>query len=299
MEIAGTPTRTGLPPDLHPVSAASAKRPHWLEHTADMRIPDGAPLVDVRGQRQMEIVMRNRRKAIIAAVAAGLAVALAAGLVLTSGSEPADQPAADSVLLSPFTGEPVPALGPVLAVKIDNIAQARPQTGLSKADIVYVLPVEGGLTRLLAVYSSDSPSVIGPVRSAREADLELLAQFGQPAFAYSGATPRLLPVIGEARIVDLYSGKADGYFRDASRPAPHNLYAHASRLLEQARTASKAHDIGFRFGPAPNGRSPPSRCPIRPPHSSSPGRQARTAGWSRWTRHPRSAPKTASSRPPP
>lgn len=197
--------------------------------------------------------MRNRRKAIIAAVAAGLAVALAAGLVLTSGSEPADQPAADSVLLSPFTGEPVPALGPVLAVKIDNIAQARPQTGLSKADIVYVLPVEGGLTRLLAVYSSDSPSVIGPVRSAREADLELLAQFGQPAFAYSGATPRLLPVIGEARIVDLYSGKADGYFRDASRPAPHNLYAHASRLLEQARTASKAHDIGFRFGPAPNG----------------------------------------------
>jgi len=166
------------------------------------------------------------------------------------------KPAASSRLLSPFTGEPVTALREVLAVKIDNIAQARPHTGLGRADIVYVLPVEGGLTRLLAIFSSDVPPVTGPVRSAREADLELLAQFGRPAFAYSGATPELLPVVGKARIVDLYSGRtpaSSGYFRDPARPAPHNLYAHASRLLGQAHGASKAHDIGFRFGPAPGG----------------------------------------------
>jgi hypothetical protein len=107
-----------------------------------------------------------------------------------------------------------------------------------------VLPVEGGLTRLLAVFSSDTPPVAGPVRSARETDLELLRQFGRPAFAYSGAQPGLLTVVAKARIVDLYSGRADGYFRDAGRPAPHNLYAHTGRLLEQARQASKAHDIG-------------------------------------------------------
>jgi hypothetical protein len=200
-------------------------------------------------------MMRNRRKVIIAAVAAALAMALTAGLLLTSGNDrsPAAVPAASPRLLSPFTGEPVAAPGPVLAVKIDNIAQARPQTGLSHADIVYVLPVEGGLTRFLAVFSSDPPSAVGPVRSAREADLELLGQFGRPAFAYSGATPRLLPVVAKARIVDLYSGRADGYFRDTGRPAPHNLYAHAGRLLEQARAASNAQDIGFRFGPAPAG----------------------------------------------
>ena len=57
-----------------------------------------------------------------------------------------------------------------------------------------MLPVEGGLGRILAVFSSRFPPVIGPVRSAREADLELLAQFGRPAFAYSGA-PHLLPFV--------------------------------------------------------------------------------------------------------
>jgi hypothetical protein len=90
-------------------------------------------------------------------------MALAAGLFLTSGRDqsPPAKPADGYRLLSPFTGEPVAALGEVLAVKIDNIAQARPQTGLSKADIVYVLPVEGGLTRLLAIFSSHSSPVVG------------------------------------------------------------------------------------------------------------------------------------------
>jgi hypothetical protein len=165
-------------------------------------------------------------------------------------------PSRASQLYSPFTGEPVNALGPVLGVKIDNLAPARPQTGLAGADIVYVLPVEGGLSRFLAVYSSVSPPVIGPVRSAREDDLELLRQFGRPAFAYSGAQPQLLPVVERARTVDLYAGRASvasSYFRDLRRVAPHNLYARTSRLLEQAPGASRAHDIGFRFGPAPAG----------------------------------------------
>jgi len=141
----------------------------------------------------------------------------------------------------------------VLAVKIDNIKDARPSTGLRSADIVYVLPVEGGLSRLMPVFSSHFPPVIGPVRSAREDDLELLRQFGTPAFAYSGAAPHLLPFIHRARIIDLYAGITRGYFRDPRRVAPHNLYASSSVLLAQARGASKASDIGFRFGPAPAG----------------------------------------------
>jgi hypothetical protein len=157
-------------------------------------------------------------------------------------------------LRSPFTGEPVPSLNRVLAVKIDNIVYARPQAGLGHADIVYVLPVEGGLSRFLAVFSSDFPPVVGPVRSAREDDLQLLRQFGRPAFAYSGATPALLPYIQRtARIVDLYAGTSGGYYRDNSRIAPHNLYAHTRQLLAQARGASRAREIGFRFGPPPPG----------------------------------------------
>jgi hypothetical protein len=166
---------------------------------------------------------------------------------------PSPTPHVAQQLRSPFTGEPVKSLGRVLAVKIDNIAAARPPTGLTRADIVYLLPVEGGLSRIFAVFSSHFPPVIGPVRSAREDDLELLRQFGRPAFAYSGAQPELVPVVHQARIVDLYAGTVGGYYRDPNRFAPHNLYAHTRQLVAEARGASTAHNIGFRFGPPPAG----------------------------------------------
>jgi hypothetical protein len=206
--------------------------------------------------------MRAHKKA-IAAISAAVALAgIAVGIFVISRPGPpaaARHPAARVIrpqLLSPFTGEPVASLGPVIAVKIDNIRQARPQTGLSRADIVYVIPVEGGLTRFMAIFSSRFPPVIGPVRSAREDDLELLRQFGRPAFAYSGAQPQLLPVVEHADIVDLYSGLVGGYYRVDTRVAPYNLYAHTAQLRAEAKGASRAHDIGFRFGPPPAGGRP-------------------------------------------
>ena len=201
------------------------------------------------------------KRAAAASLAAALVAVIGITVSLTSGSvpkkvhrpppSPPRQPAVQ--LYSPFTGEPVSSLGPVIAVKIDNIVYARPQTGLGAADIVYVIPVEGGLSRFMAIYSSHLPPVIGPVRSARQDDLQLLAQFGTPAFAYSGAQPHLLPWIEGARIVDLYSNKVGGYYRDNRRIAPYNLYARSSTLLAEAARASIARDIGFRFGPAPAG----------------------------------------------
>src|ERR1051326_8332557 len=119
--------------------------------------------------------MRTRVK-IVAGVSAGvLAVAgLTTGLVLSGNSGPGgpgagtgSSPRSSPASLSPFTGEAVSGLQPVLAVKIDNLVDARPQTGVSRADIVYVLPVEGGLSRLMAVFSSAYPPGVGPVRSAR------------------------------------------------------------------------------------------------------------------------------------
>jgi len=210
----------------------------------------------------------TRRKTIVAAsAAAATSAAVAAALVLIPSSPAPVAHAAKPTptaspkvvakkkhrLVSPFTGEPVKSLARVLAVKIDNIVYARPQTGINSADIVYVLPVEGGLTRFLAVFSSHFPPVIGPVRSARRDDLQLLGQFGRPAFAFSGAQGQLLPVVEHARIVNLYAGVANGYFRDYSRIAPYNLFATTRVLLAQSRRASKAHDIGFRFGAAPPG----------------------------------------------
>jgi Protein of unknown function (DUF3048) N-terminal domain/Protein of unknown function (DUF3048) C-terminal domain len=208
-------------------------------------------------------MMWARHKTLIAVAAAVLLAGLVAGSFLVlrhdvrarrAAPSSSPTPALAAQLRSPFTGEPVPALNRVLAVKIDNIMYARPQTGLARADIVYVLPVEGGLSRLMAIFSSRYPPVVGPVRSAREDDLQLLRQFGRPAFAYSGATPRLLPYIHRtARIVDLYAGRTSGYYRDLSRIAPYNLYARTRQLLAQAPGASTAHDIGYRFGAPPAG----------------------------------------------
>jgi hypothetical protein len=209
--------------------------------------------------------MATRWRSLLIAIAAVVAVAAGSTIgLLVAHSGPASAPGpprphhprpapARAPLLSPFTGEPVPSLRPVLGVKIDNYVLARPQTGLTKADIVYVLPVEGGLSRFLAIFSSHLPPVIGPVRSARQDDIELLRQFGRPAFAFSGAQPQLLPVVERSRIVDLFDGLAGGYYRSESRVAPYNLYARTATLMAEAAGASTAHDIGFRFGPAPPG----------------------------------------------
>jgi Protein of unknown function (DUF3048) N-terminal domain/Protein of unknown function (DUF3048) C-terminal domain len=234
--------------------------------------------------------MWYRRKSVWAVLGAALAVVVVvASILLLRGAGPARpapatvSPEARGPLVSPFTGEPVKSLGPVLAVKIDNLAAARPQTGLTRADIVYVLQVEGGLSRFMAVYSSRFPPVIGPVRSAREDDLQLLRQFGRPAFAYSGAHPRLLPIVERARIVDLYSGRVGGYYRDSRRSAPHNLYAHTSQLAAEARGASRAHDIGFRFGPAPAGGRATPAMSVRYPAASYTFRWSHSAGrWRVW-----------------
>jgi Protein of unknown function (DUF3048) N-terminal domain/Protein of unknown function (DUF3048) C-terminal domain len=214
----------------------------------------------------------------VAAAAVGIGVSLAVG---GGGQPPAHHPpqrptptpapaqsVATGPLMSPFTGEPVRSLGPVLAVKIDNIVYARPQTGLTRADIVYVLPVEGGLSRFLAIFSSHIPPVVGPVRSARQDDLEVLRQFGRPAFAYSGAQTRLLKVVEHAHIVDLYAGLVSGYYRDYQRIAPYNLYGDTKTLLREAKGASKAHNIGFKFGPAPAGGRRTARESVSYPSAS-------------------------------
>ncbi|MER7109983.1 DUF3048 domain-containing protein [Streptomyces sp. NPDC000229] len=207
--------------------------------------------------------MGAKRKSVPAgaAVAVVITAAMTAGLYACSGPAPAPQPSPRASTpqsppaqgISPFTGLAAkPA--PVLAVKIDNVPPARPHTGLGAADIVYVEQVEAGQTRLLAIYSSQTPRTVGPVRSARESDLELLRQFGRPALAYSGEQSALRPLINAAPLFALTPGDVPrAYFRGQDRPAPHNLYVRPERALAAVPKADKAKDIGFRFGAAPVG----------------------------------------------
>jgi hypothetical protein len=160
------------------------------------------------------------------------------------------------------------ARGSVLAVKIDNVRAARPQTGLGAADVVYAEQVEGGLSRLMAIYASKLPKSVGPVRSARESDLELLRQFDEPVLAFSGAQHKLLPLIDKAPLHAVPPGKASGaYFRGSGKPAPHNLYLHPNRLLPSAPGAD-ALTTGFQFGAPPAGGKPKTSRTVRYPAAS-------------------------------
>ncbi len=160
---------------------------------------------------------------------------------------------------SPFIGLPVDLAAPVLAVKIDNVPQGHPHTGTTAADLVYVQPVEGGLTRLLAVFHSRLPPVVGPVRSVRQTDLQLLSCLGAPALAFSGEAPELRPALVAAPIVDVSQPAAPAaYYRDPLRRAPHNLYVRADAL----RAGSPPRDIGFRFGPVASGGRPMERLTV-------------------------------------
>ena len=75
---------------------------------------------------------------------------------------------------------------PALAVKVDNYPTARPQSGLDQADIVFEEPVEGRITRFVAVFQCQSPSLVGPIRSARAVDAPILDQLSKPIFVHVG-----------------------------------------------------------------------------------------------------------------
>ena len=91
--------------------------------------------------------------------------------------------------------------GPVIAVKIDNTSAGFPQYGVSDADIVFVEQVEGGLTRLMAVYHSNLPTEVGAVRSVRTTDAELLPVFGTPALVFSGGAGVPLAALANTPVV--------------------------------------------------------------------------------------------------
>ncbi|MGH3870963.1 MAG: DUF3048 domain-containing protein [Pseudonocardiaceae bacterium] len=180
--------------------------------------------------------------------------------VPSSAPSPAPEPAPEPAFLppvppvSPLTGLAADLAAPVLAVKIDNARPARPQTGLDLADLVYVEPVEGGLSRLLVVYQSHVPPVVGPVRSTRLTDLQLLANFGRPALAFSGGAAEVGALLARAPVLDVSEKKQPrSYRRDRTRRMPHNLYGDATLLR---RGGAPPRDIGFRFGPTPPGGRP-------------------------------------------
>ncbi|MDI2130866.1 DUF3048 domain-containing protein [Yinghuangia seranimata] len=224
-----------------------------------------------------------------AAVAAGLALivvgATVLGLVLggggSSGSSKgsdgagpvavtpeAPTPAAPAPAgPNPLTGEADPA-GKLLAVKIDNVGSTvqKAQAGLNSADIVYAIQVEGGLSRLMAVYDSNHvPASVGPVRSARQTDLPILAAYGKVDFAYSGAIGGLKPELAAANIFNVTPFTYKGFSHGGTDPT----FINPADVFAKFPDADVAKDIGLRFAAdVPPGGTPADSVTVRMPSSS-------------------------------
>jgi hypothetical protein len=189
------------------------------------------------------------------------ALSIVTVLVAISGTVPVAKfplPFIDSGPVSSLTGDDG-ADGPVLVVKIDDTTFAHPQVGLKSADVVYIEQVEGGLTRLAAVFSSKIPALVGPVRSARISDLELLSQYGKVGFSYSGAQRLLLPMIAQANLYDVGANRFGPkfYYNDPLRNAPYAMMVKAPELLSEAKQRGAipvtAKNMGWSFGEASSG----------------------------------------------
>lgn len=158
-------------------------------------------------------------------------------------SEPTPLPTPEepeAVGTAPLTGAPihdedelVDVLGrATVAVKVDNAPAARPQTGLDQADLVYEELVEGGTTRFIALFQSQVPERIGPIRSARPEDAVVLPPF-EPMFFNSGGRAEVRSALTDAGLAWRQEDRSLMY-RDGSRPSPHDLYGYGDRLFETA-----------------------------------------------------------------
>lgn len=166
---------------------------------------------------------------------------------------------------NPLTG--IGTAGDVLAVKIDNVGRAQSlHAGLNSADLVYVIQVEGGLSRYMAVYDSNNiPRAVGPVRSARQTDIPLLAPYDRIGLAYSGAITGLLKYLGRANLQNITPSDAGQLFSNGGNDPTYISPADVFRTYPQL---AQATDVGFRFGALPPGGKPTASVSVSMPSAS-------------------------------
>ncbi len=184
----------------------------------------------------------SKIKVIAVALSFGLAIATLAGSPISVNAEGGP---------SPLSGLPGGEGKPVVMVKYGNSRPDRPHYNLNQADLIYVEEVEWGLTRIAAMFNTKFPSVVGPTRSARISDLELLEQFTNPGLAYSGANDVLLKAIRKSQSISLSpSDRSSFYYRNLSKKAPHNQLLRLSSMMAKETKVGAIKDIGLTFNAA-------------------------------------------------
>ncbi len=174
-------------------------------------------------------------------VVAAVTVALAGGGGSTAAAKKRPLPAPPTttsttvpVPTAPLTGLPDPtgvARGrSALEVKIENTPDARPQSGLDVADVVYEEVVEGGITRFWAVFNSAATDTVGPIRSVRALDPNIISPLGGVTAFSGGADVNVAGVRAVANVWVDESNAADAFFRSNDKAAPHNLFGYSAKL---------------------------------------------------------------------
>ena len=137
------------------------------------------------------------------------------------------------------------ALQRPVAIMINNIINALPQSGIEKASVIYEAPVEGEITRMMAIFDSvDGIDKIGPVRSCRDYYIDWALEFdaiyvhyGQAVYAYDLLNSDMVNNISGLQYQDSvgelngYAGE-DVFFRSSDRVAPHNCYTSGEGILK-------------------------------------------------------------------
>ncbi|HZS13867.1 MAG TPA: DUF3048 domain-containing protein [Candidatus Dormibacteraeota bacterium] len=170
-------------------------------------------------------------------------------------------------------------------IQVENLNAARPQSGLSSADVVYEYSAEGGISRFSAIYFHQPQGQVGPVRSARLISPVLIRQYGG-VLIYSGSSGYVysrMGTWGTPRFEETSAG-AD-MFRISSRPAPHNLYTDGGRVDDMVRRSARpavSYTLWNRSLTAAGG-APVSgfTAPVSPSERPSWGWNAGAGGWQR------------------
>ncbi|WP_439565654.1 DUF3048 domain-containing protein [Microcella sp.] len=191
------------------------------------------------------MIRRTARTALAAVLSAGVLLAVVGCTAETPLPAPTPTPSYVSTYvpppaygIAPLTGEQIEVgalTAPSLAAKVDNHPDARPQVGLERTDIVFEELVEGGLTRYVAVWHSDVPAVIGPVRSIRPMDPDIISPLGG-IVAYSGGQSRFVEMMRAAPVYNAIHGQRDTdatFYRGDNADAPHNVLVKAPEVIAQ------------------------------------------------------------------
>ena len=181
----------------------------------------------------------------------------------SAGPAPSGSPAAKAIW--PLRGTDAPSADAIarrpIVVRVPNDPSARPQSGLAQADLIFEMPVEGGLTRYAVVFHSQEADKVGPIRSARLSDLQTTPML-RGILAHVGAQTQTLERIrdaakkGEFVDVDQFT-HADAFDRVNDRPAPQNVYTSTKRIRDAAKDSANVQVPAFAFGDPPSGGKDP------------------------------------------